>query len=262
MPEYENWLLTDEGHIAYLTLNRPETMNNLTEETLFELQAVTRYIDTRKDLWVVVLQGQGDHFSSGVDLELIQSRLDKPDKANREFLSDLQPCFDEFEALEKPTIAKLHGFCMGGGLVLALCCDFRIASRRTVFSLPEVQLGLPILMGTQRLTRVAGIGATKEMILLSERFNARKAQEYGLLHQVVPPDELDDAVRKFAEKFLKLPPRTVGIAKRTINVGCDLTLRESQELEIDALIELLKSPDVMEAFESYTEKRPPKFTGE
>ena len=262
MPKYKNWLLTDEGHIAYLTLNRPGTMNNLTEETLFELQAVARYLDTRKDLWVVVLQGQGDHFSSGVDLELIQSRLDKPDKANRKFLSNLQACFDEFEALEKPTIAKLHGFCMGGGLILALCFDFRIASRRTVFSLPEVQLGLPILMGTQRLTRVVGMGATKEMILLSEHLNARKAQEYGMLHQVVPLDELDDVVRKFAEKFLTLPPRTVGLAKRTINVGCDMTLQESQELEIDTLTELLKSPDVMEAFESYTEKRPPKFSGE
>ncbi|TES91672.1 MAG: enoyl-CoA hydratase/isomerase family protein [Anaerolineales bacterium] len=237
-------------------------MKSLTEETLYELQAVARYLDTSKDLWVVVLQGQGDHFSSGVDLELIQSRLDKPDKANRKLLSDLQACFDEFEALEKPTIAKLDGFCMGGGLVLALCCDFRIASRRTVFSLPEVQLGLPILMGTQRLTRVVGMGATKEMILLSERLNARKAQEYGMLHQGVPLDELDDVVRKFAEKFLTLPPRTVGLAKRTINVGCDMTLQESQELEIDTLTELLKSPDVMEAFESYTEKRPPKFSGE
>lgn len=262
MPEYQHWLLDEEPHVATLTLNRPDAMNSLTAETLYELRDITAYLRTRKDVWVVVLQGKGKHFSAGMDVGTIQGRMGEPEQANREFLLDLQQCLDEFEALEKPTIAKLHGFCIGGGLILALCCDFRIASQRTVFSLPEVRLGLAVLMGTQRVTRVAGVAATKEMILLGRRFNTRTAEAYGLLHSVVPPDELDTAVAALAEELLALPPRTVGIAKRIIDRGYGLSMRDSQDMEIDALAELLDSPDSQEALASYVEKRSPQFTGE
>ena len=262
MAEYRNWLLTEEAHIATLTLNRPDDVNNLTAETLYELRAITAYLRTRKDIWVVIVQGQGKHFSTGMDINVIRGRLDQSEQANREYLLDLQQCLDEFEALEKPTIAKLRGFCIGGGLILALCCDFRIASQRTIFSVPEVKLGLPIIMGTQRLTRVAGVAAAKEIIMLGKRFNASAAQAYGLLHQVVPPGELDAALAALADKFQGLPPRTVGIAKRIINLGHNLSIRDSQNLELDAQAELLDSPDLREGMESYSEKRRPRFTGE
>ena len=211
---------------------------------------------------MVIVQGRGKHFSVGMDVSVIKGRVDQPKQANRKYLLSLQQCLDDFEALEKPTIAKLHGFCIGGGLILALCCDFRIASQRTVFNLPEVKLGIPVLWGTRRLTRVAGVAAAKEMILLGKRFKASVAQAYGLLHEVVPPDELDKTVAALAAKFQRLPPRTVGIAKRIIHSGYDLSMRESQNLEIDALAELLDSPDLREAIESYSEKRRPQFTGE
>jgi len=262
MSEYKNWLLTEEVHVATLTLNRPDELNNLTAETLFELRDITAYLCSRKSIWVVIVQGQGQHFSTGIDLNVIKGGLGQPEQANREHLLSLQQCLDEFEALEKPTIAKLRGFCIGGGVILALCCDFRIASQRTIFSLPEIKLGLPIIMGTHRLARVVGAAAAKEMILLGRRFNASAAQVYGLLHQVVPPDELDAAVVALADKFTRLPPRTVGIAKRIINLGHNLSMRDSQNLELDALAELLNSRDVREAIKSYSEKRPPRFTGE
>jgi len=262
LSEYQHWLLDEEAHVATLTLNRPDAMNNLTAEALYELRDITAYLSTRKDVWAVILQGKGKHFSAGMDVGLIQSRLGESERDNREFLLDLQRCLDEFEALEKPTIAKLHGFCIGGGLILALCCDFRIASQRTVFSLPEVRLGLGVIMGTQRVVRVAGVAAAKEMILLGRRFNARTAEAYGLLHSVVPPDELDAAVAAWAREFQTLPPRTVGLAKRIIDRGYNLSLRESQDLEIDAQADLFDSADTREAFASYTEQRRPKFTGE
>jgi enoyl-CoA hydratase/carnithine racemase len=262
MSEYQHWLLSEEGHVATLTLNRPDAMNSLTSETLYELRDITAYLRTRRNVWVVIVQGQGKHFSTGMDVSVIQERLDQSEQANREYLLSLQQCLDDFEALEKPTIAKLQGFCIGGGLILALCCDFRIASQRTVFSLPEVKLGIGVIMGTQRVSRVAGVAATKEMILLGKRFNANDAQAYGLVNRVVPPDELDAAVAALAEKFQQLAPRTVGIAKRIINVGHNLSIRESQNLEIDAQAELLDSPDMQEAIESYLEKRRPQFTGE
>lgn len=262
MSEYQHWVLSEEGHIATLTLNRPDTLNSLSSETLYELRDITVYLRSNRNLWVVIVQGQGKHFSSGMDVGLIKESLDQPEPAIREFLLGLQRCLDDFEALEKPTIAKLNGFCIGGGLILALCCDFRIASQRTVFSLPEVKLGLGVIMGTQRLTRVVGVAATKEMILLGKRFNADDAQSYGLVHEIVPPDKLDAAVAALADKFHNLPPRTVGIAKRIINRGYDLSLRDSQDLEIDAQVELLGSPDLQEAIESYLEKRDPNFIGE
>jgi len=262
MPEYEHWLLTTDAHVATLTLNRPDVMNRLTAQTFYELRDITARLRAERDIWAVILQGRGKHFSIGVDVDLIRSRIDQSEQANREFLSGLQRCLDDFEALEKPTIAKLHGFCIGGGLILALCCDFRIASQRTVFSLPEVRLGIGVIMGTQRVTRVAGVAATKEMILLGKRLNANAAQAHGLVNSVVRPEELHTVVMTLANRFQELPPRTVGIAKRIINVGHNLSMRESQGLEIDAQAEVLGSPDLREAIESYVERRRPQFTGE
>lgn len=262
MSEYKHWYLNEEAHIATLTLNRPDAMNSLTPDTLYELRDITAHLRARRDLWVVVVQGEGKHFSTGMDASVILGRLGQSESANREFLSSLQQCLDDFEALQKPTVAKLKGFCFGGGLILALCCDFRIASQRTIFSLPEVRLGLGVIMGTQRVTRVAGAAATKEMILLGRRFNASDAQIYGLVNRVVPPGDLDAAVAALVKRFQILPPRTVGVAKRIINEGHNLSMRESQDLEINAQAELLDSPDLQEAMDSYLQRRQPRFTGE
>ena len=262
MPGYEHWLVKQQAHTATLTLNRPDEQNNLTPETLYELRDITAYLRARIDVWAVIVQGRGKSFSIGLDVNMIRDRLDKPEQANREFLLGLQRCLDEFEALEKPTIARLHGFCLGGGLILALCCDLRVASQRTVFGLPEVRLGIGVIMGTQRVTRVAGVAATKEMILLGKRFNASAAWAYGLVHQVVLPQELDAAVGALATSFGSLPPRTVGIDKRIIDQGPNLSLCESQDLEIDAQVEVLYGLDVQEALNSFLENRSPRFTGE
>lgn len=262
MSEYQNWLLDQHDRIATLTINRPDQMNSLTPETFRELRDVTARLRANRDVWAVIVQAEGDHFSVGVDVAMIGTMVGQAEGPYRETLLDLQQCLDAFEALEKPTIARLHGFCLGGGLILALCCDFRIASQRTVFGFPEVKRGVAVIMGTQRVTRVAGVAAAKEMILLADFFDADTAQTYGLVHKVVPPDELDSAVVALADKFRRLPPRTVGIAKRIINVGHDLSLRASQDLEIDAQAELLGSPDFEEAVRSFFEKRSPRFTGE
>jgi enoyl-CoA hydratase/carnithine racemase len=211
---------------------------------------------------VVVVQGAGKHFSAGMDLDLIRGRLDQPDAVNVEFLTGLQRCLDDFEALEKPTIAKLTGFCIGGGLLLALCCDFRVASQRTVLHLPEVRLGLGLIMGTQRLIRLVGVPAAKEMILLGKRLRAGDALAVGLVHDVVPPGELDSAVTALAERFLALPPRTVGLAKHFIDGAHHLSIQESQRLEIEAQVKLMDSHDLREAIQSFVEQRSPRFTGE
>jgi enoyl-CoA hydratase len=262
MPDYQHWLLAEESHIATLTLNRPNANNSLTPETLRELRSITADLKANSEVWAIILQGSGDHFSAGVDTSFIRSMLDQPEKAAREQLREMQVALDEFEAIEKPILARLQGFCIGGGLLLALCCDFRIASQRTIFALPEIKLGIAVLMGTQRITRVTGMAAAKELVLLGDRFNAERAQSLGLLHRVVAPDQLDATVTAMADRFRRLPPRTVGVAKRILNEGFCLPLRDSQDLELDALGRLLSSRDVREAMESYLAKREPHFTGQ
>jgi len=116
-------------------------------------------------------------------------------------------------------------------------------------------------MGTQRIARVTGTGVAKELILLAENFGAARAKEHGLLHRIVPDESLETDAHALAMKFLELPPRAVGIAKRILDQGWGLSMRESQELEIDAQSELLESPDFREAIESFFEKRPPRYQG-
>ena len=261
MPEYKNWLLSQEGHIARLTLNRPESKNNLTTDVLLELREISELLASRREVWSVILQAAGDHFSTGMDTLVFRQSLEWSEQAITEMIAAQQECLNTFEALGKPTIAKLHGFCIGGGLMLALCCDFRIASKRTIFSLPEIKLGIPVLWGTHRIVRLVGESRAKELIYLGKRFRAADALSYGLIHQVVDPDELDKAVQTLAERFELIPPRTVGIAKQITRMSHDLTGDESQTFEREALSNLQDSADVEEAIESYVQKRKPRFTG-
>ena len=261
MSNYQHWLIAEDSHVATLTLHRPQANNSLTPETLSELRLITAGLGARDDVWAIIVEGSGDHFSAGVDIGIIQSLLDQPENAAREQLREMQLALDEFEAIQIPTLARLQGFCIGGGLLLALCCDFRIASQRTIFALPEVKLGLAVIMGTQRISRAVGMAAAKELILLGDRFTAQTAQALGLVHKVVPPNQLDAAVASLADRFRRLPPRTVGVAKRILNEGYQLPLRDSEDLEIDAQARLLHSQDWREAIESYRAKREPHFTG-
>src|SRR5512139_925424 len=184
MSNYQHWLIAEDSHVATMTLHRPLANNSLTPETLSELRVITADLSARDDVWALIVEGSGDHFSTGIDIGVIQSLLAQPENASREQLREMQLALDDFEAIQKPTLAKLKGFCIGGGLLLALCCDFRIASQRTIFALPEVKLGLAVIMGTQRISRVIGIAAAKELVLLGDRFNAQTAQALGLLHNV------------------------------------------------------------------------------
>jgi enoyl-CoA hydratase len=262
MTDYRHWRISTADRVTTLTLCRADAKNSLLPETLDELRPITARLRDDRNTWAVILQGDGDHFSTGVDVGVIGRMPGQAEAEYRAGLRTMQSALDEFEALEKPTIAKLRGFCIGGGLLLALCCDFRVASQRTYFSLPEVKIGLAVVMGTQRITRVAGSATAKELVMLGERFDAATAEAHGLVHRVVPPAELDAAVASLADRFRRLSPRTVAIAKRIIDRGASMTLRDSQDLEIDAQAELLGSADLREAITSYSERREPRFTGE
>lgn len=261
MTIYKNWELIVKDHVANITLTRAETNNDLSITTLMELRELADAISQDDQIWVGIMQGQGAHFSSGMELQVFLERLNSPGSDLAEFIRTQQRCLDAWQALQVATIAKIRGFCIGGGLLLALCCDFRIASTRTIFSLPEIRLGIPPLWGTQRLVQLVGIAKAKEIVMLGKRYRAKEALEMGLLHQVTSEGELDNSVNKFAERFTHLPPRTAGLTKRIIDQSLQQTLLDSQEQEIAALESLLGSPDLKEAIQCYLENRSPHFTG-
>jgi len=259
--EYTNWQVRVDDRIAILTLDREAHKNTLTPDALHELRAITHQLQDDDAVWAVVVEGAGAHFSVGVDVSVIGQLQDQSPDAFKTHLRDLQNCLDSFESLTKPTIAKLRGFTIGGGMILALCCDFRIAAENTKISFPEVKRGIAVLMGTKRITQVTGLARAKELTLLGDMVTADVALDYGLLTRVVDNAALDDAVEAFAARFRALPPRTIGIAKQIAQASATVSLAENQRLEVDLQADLLDSSDFKEGIVSFFEKRPPKFTG-
>ncbi|MCG6147374.1 enoyl-CoA hydratase/isomerase family protein [Leptospira levettii] len=260
MKSYQSWKLDIEDRIATLTLHTND-LNIMDMDTLFELKIISQELDSNPDVWAIILQGNGKHFSSGVQFDILKkvNQISKDEfKTN---MHEMQSCFTAFESISKPTIAKIQGFCMGGGFMLTQCCDFRIVSEKTVFSIPLVKLGLTVLMGTNRVTRNAGIGPTNELIMLGDKFNPEKALQYNLINKIVSPDELDESSKQFARKFLQLPPKTISITKQIIKRGDKMSLEESLELEIELQSTLIGTSDLAEALDSFANQRKPKYTG-
>ncbi|TGL21026.1 enoyl-CoA hydratase/isomerase family protein [Leptospira levettii] len=260
MKSYQSWKLDIEDRIATLTLHTND-LNIMDMDTLFELKTISQELDSNPDVWAIILQGNGKHFSSGVQFDILKkvNQISKDEfKTN---MREMQSCFTAFESISKPTIAKVQGFCMGGGFMLTQCCDFRIVSEKTVFSIPLVKIGLTVLMGTNRVTRNAGIGPTNELIMLGDKFNPEKALQYNLINKIVSPDELDESAKQFARKFLQLPPKTISITKQIIKRGDKMSLEESLELEIELQSTLIGTSDLAEALDSFANQRKPKYTG-
>ncbi|MDP7645127.1 MAG: enoyl-CoA hydratase/isomerase family protein [Anaerolineales bacterium] len=153
-----------------MTLNRAQQHNTLRRETFQQLREITSHLRDRKDIWVVIVDSAGIHFSPSADVGAIGELVGQQACAFRENLRDLQNCLDGFEQWEKSTIARLHVQRLGSGLLLALYCDFRASASDAVFGLPEVKRSIAVLMGMQRITRVAGVAATEEIVLLAENF--------------------------------------------------------------------------------------------
>lgn len=257
---FQHWTLEIKEHLAYLTLNRPKQKNRIDNTTLMELGEITEIINKDSRIWVIILKANGVCFSAGVDVSLIGSMIDQEINAYRKNLKTAQSFLDAFEAIEKPIVAALHGHVIGGGMILALCCDFRIAARNTVFGLPEVKRSIGVIMGTQRITRTIGIAHTKELAMLGKPIDAKRALHIGLVNEVVPLEDLENRTTEFAKQFLELPPLAVGLCKKIINEGQFLE-RAGQDLEIEAQAALLKTEDFKEAISSFFEKRKPVFKG-
>ncbi len=247
-----------EGAIATITIDRPEKLNALTPEMLEALEAILDTIEADPSIRVVVVTGSGDRaFCAGADI-LAFSAL-APIDTWRHWVRLGHRVFDRLEGLRQPTIAALNGIAYGGGLELALACDLRIAAESVTIAAPEVGIGtIPGWGMTTRLATVAGPSRAKQMILTGQPVDARRAESWGVLSEVVPAAQLLDATRQAADRIAAQAPIAVQVAKQVIDGARP---RVSASLEALGSGLAASTDDAQEGLSSFRERRPPDFGG-
>ena len=207
------------GARGTIALNRPEKLNPLSTETLRELADAAHWFDQRPDVKVVVVSGRGRAFSSGADLSVFAG-ADPGVAARREAADAGRLMAEAIESMRAITVARIQGHCVGGGLVLAAACDLRVAADTTRFSIPEVDLGIPLAWGgIPRLVREIGPAMTKELVLTCRPFTAAEARELGFVNRVVGEEHLEEAVEELAAQLLRKSALTLMATKRGVNAA-------------------------------------------
>ena len=246
-----------KNHIGYVTISRPEALNALNKTVLEELFDVFHRIDEDEDVRAVILTGEGRSFVAGADIAQM-STMNSPE--GRAFVAYGQNVKHFMEKVEKPVIAAINGFALGGGCELSMACDIRIASSKAKFGQPEVGLGIiPGFGGTQRLAKLVGKGMAKYLILSAETINAEEALRIGLVERVVEPEELMPFVEKLAATIASKAPLAVGIAKTVINKGDHVDLHTGCAMEAEAFGVCCGTEDQKEGMRAFLEKRPAEF---
>ncbi len=253
------------GDALILTFNRPEKRNALSSEMLELLDRALDQAAADEGLRAVILTGAGDKsFSAGIDLGLLFEHLSSNPSGERirRTQRELQELICRLEELEKPTIAAIEGSCVGGGLEVALGCDLRVSSSEAKFGFPEAKIGmLPDLGGTSRLPRLVGTTIAKEWIFTGRLYPAPRALELGIINELAPPGRALERALALAQEMTASGPLAIAWAKRVIDGGLSMGLRDSLALEQDAMTEILPSDDLKEGVVAFLEKREAKFKG-
>ena len=249
----------EEG-IAIVTIDNQPALNALSAPLLTQLDRIFTGLAKNSEVKGVIITGAGEKsFVAGADIsEFIQITGDTA----VEFMSRGQRIFDKIEAFDRPVIAAVNGFALGGGNEIALCCDIRIAAENAIFGQPEVNLGIiPGYGGTQRLPRIIGPGKAKEIIFADERINAQEAMRIGLVQRVVPKGQAVEEAKKLLKKIMSKGPLAIKMAKKAIHEGLKMSLREGLDLEAQGNAVCFGSEDKDEGAKAFLEKRPAKFKG-
>ncbi|HLR11967.1 MAG TPA: enoyl-CoA hydratase-related protein [Sporosarcina sp.] len=256
----ETVLFEQQEHLAIVTLHRPESLNAFNYDMIAQLGQVTESIRINPDIRVVIFTGAGDRsFSVGADLIERKTLTDAQVKRN---LYKIGEVFTAIEQLPQPTIAMMNGFAFGGGMELALACDFRIAATSAKMGLTETGLAIiPGAGGTQRLPRLIGETKALELILTARRLTAPEAFDYGMLTKVVADEHLHNETVAFAKDMLKNGPIALQQAKFAIQHGMNVDLQTGLAIERKAYELTIPTEDRIEALTAFAEKRTPQFKG-
>jgi enoyl-CoA hydratase len=259
--EYQFLKFELEGTIGTLTLNREEKLNALSAEVIAELKCLLEDLSTKK-LSGLIFTGAGEKaFIAGADIKAMTEMTDKEAEA---FAFNGQHVSLMFEELRFPVIAAVNGFALGGGLEMALACDFIYATDNAIFGLPEVSLGLiPGFGGTQRLSRTIGRNRAKELIYTARKVKIEEAKNIGLvLQSFTSKAEMITAAKATLARVERNSPNAIGVSKFVINQGVDLTVTDGLNIEKEQFSLLFESFDMKEGTTAFLEKRAPQFKGE
>ncbi|MCM1532613.1 MAG: short-chain-enoyl-CoA hydratase [Bacteroides sp.] len=258
--EYNNLLVEDKECIRIVTLNRPQELNSLNSELLSELDFAMADAAGDSQIKVIIITGEGKAFAAGADISQMAEMNAVEGKSFGAFGSEV---FRRIETLNKPVIAAVNGYALGGGCELAMACDIRIGSSKAKVGQPETNLGItPGFSGTQRLARIVGIGRAKEMIYTGDPITAEEAYRIGLFNKVTEPEQLMDTALQMAGKIAAKAPLAVQYAKEAINQGTETDIDAGIALEANLFGMCFSTQDQKEGMKAFLERRPPVFKGE
>lgn len=259
MTKYKNIEVNNLDKISFISVNRPNERNALDDLTLNELKQELDNIQWNEEVSCVVITGTGEKaFAAGADISSLKER-----SSQYYFKSGTtQEFFDYVESYEKPTIAMINGYALGGGLELAMACDIRIVAEHAKLGLPELNLAIiPGAGGTQRLSRLVGKGRALEMILTGRTISSEEAVDIGLASKSVPLNKLKSETIKVAEQIVNKGPLAVKLAKIVVNTGYEVDIKTGLTIEKIAQAYLFNTNDKEEGTSAFLEKKKPKYKG-
>ncbi len=252
---YETLIVTTEGKVGLITLNRPEALNALNALLIRELNTALMDFEADLNIGAIVITGNEKAFAAGVDIKEMHTKT-----FVEAYGSDFLAPFDKIGTIRKPIIAAVGGYALGGGCELAMSCDIIIAADNAVFGQPEINLGImPGAGGTQRLARAVGKAKAMELCLTGRQMRAEEAERSNLVSRVVPTAELLDEAMKVASKIASLSQHAVMMIKEAIDRGFATTLAEGTRFERGQFYSLFATEDQKEGMAAFIDKRKPAF---
>jgi len=247
------------GLVAVVTINNPSRLNAMHSALMDEFVDRLSPLAMNAELRALVLTGAGDKaFIGGADIGEMSALTNAED--GRAFITRLHRCCDAIRAIPVPTIARINGLTLGGGLEMAAACDVRIAVASAVFGMPEVRLGIPSVIEAALLPMLIGWGRTRQILLFGENFSAQEARSWGLVNELVADDDLDSAVGRWLDQLLSCSPGAVRLQKQLIGSWEDLTLRAAIEAGIESFEAAVRSGESAAAMRDFLERRKARKT--
>lgn len=254
--DYQSLLVEQDGHILTLTFNKPEKKNPLSQDMVNELLYALDDAEEADEVRVIVLTGAGNAFSAGADLKGMTA-----DRGKLEKKGEFDDLLLRFDAATKPIVARIPGYVMGGAMGIVACCHFAIACESAILGTPEIKRGLFPMMITAVLQRVIPPRELLKLMLVGDKISATKAQEIGLLTEVVPDDELDARVAELAGQLAKQSPNAMRMGLTAYNQQRKMSVEEALPYLREQLYAVLGSEDAKEGLTAFFEKREPQWTG-